>query len=93
MSESRTNHSALSAPDVNLYEYAVIRYVPRVEREEFINIGLIMMCNRADDGGNSNSYRRLRVVRAFPSPLILTSSSSAGSSAVCPAVSVSDPPW
>ena len=46
MSESRTNNSALSAPDVNLYEYAVIRYVPRVEREEFINIGLIMMCKR-----------------------------------------------
>ncbi|MCM1504926.1 MAG: DUF3037 domain-containing protein [Muribaculum sp.] len=29
-----------------LYEYAVIRYVPRVEREEFINVGLIMMCKR-----------------------------------------------
>lgn len=25
-----------------LYEYAVIRIVPRVEREEFINIGVIM---------------------------------------------------
>lgn len=30
--------------DKHLYEYAVIRYVPRVEREEFINVGLIMMC-------------------------------------------------
>ena len=30
----------------HLYEYAVIRYVPRVEREEFVNIGLIMMCKR-----------------------------------------------
>lgn len=30
----------------HLYEYAVIRYVPRVEREEFINVGLIMMCKR-----------------------------------------------
>lgn len=35
-----------SAPDANLYEYAVIRYVPMVEREEFVNIGLIMMCKR-----------------------------------------------
>ena len=34
------------APDACLYEYAVIRYVPRLEREEFINIGLIMMCKR-----------------------------------------------
>lgn len=29
-----------------LYEYAVVRYVPSVEREEFVNIGLIMMCKR-----------------------------------------------
>lgn len=32
--------------DRHLFEYAVIRYVPRVEREEFVNIGLIMMCKR-----------------------------------------------
>ncbi|MCD8185302.1 MAG: DUF3037 domain-containing protein [Rikenellaceae bacterium] len=30
-----------------LYEYAVIRVVPKVEREEFINVGLIMFCKRA----------------------------------------------
>lgn len=30
-----------------LYEYAVLRYVPDVEREEFINIGLVMMCKRS----------------------------------------------
>lgn len=29
-----------------LYEYAVLRYVPSVEREEFINVGLVMMCKR-----------------------------------------------
>lgn len=29
-----------------LYEYSVIRYVPAVERDEFINIGLIMMCKK-----------------------------------------------
>ncbi len=28
----------------NLFEYAVIRYVPRPEREEFINIGVILYC-------------------------------------------------
>lgn len=33
-------------PDDFLYEYAVVRYVPRVDREEFINIGLLMMCKR-----------------------------------------------
>lgn len=31
----------------HLYEYAVIRFVPRVEREEFINIGVIMFSKRA----------------------------------------------
>lgn len=30
-------------PD-QLFEYAVIRVVPRVEREEFINIGVIVYC-------------------------------------------------
>lgn len=28
----------------NLFEYAVIRYVPRPEREEFLNIGVILYC-------------------------------------------------
>lgn len=28
----------------NLFEYAIIRYVPRPEREEFLNIGVILFC-------------------------------------------------
>lgn len=28
----------------HLFEYAVIRVVPRVEREEFINVGVILLC-------------------------------------------------
>ncbi|MCL7987913.1 DUF3037 domain-containing protein [Sphingobacterium sp. lm-10] len=28
------------------YEYSVIRYVPRVEREEFINVGVLLYCKR-----------------------------------------------
>ena len=36
----------MNPPDSFLYEYAVIRFVPRVDREEFINIGLIMMSKR-----------------------------------------------
>lgn len=31
-------------PDRLLYEYAVIRLVPRVEREEFLNVGVILYC-------------------------------------------------
>lgn len=29
-----------------IFEYAVVRYVPCVEREEFVNVGLMMMCKR-----------------------------------------------
>lgn len=28
----------------NLYEYAVIRVVPKVERQEFLNVGVILYC-------------------------------------------------
>lgn len=29
-----------------LFEYAVIRIVPRVEREEFLNVGVILYCGK-----------------------------------------------
>ena len=31
-------------PGSNLFEYAVIRVVPQVEREEFLNVGVILYC-------------------------------------------------
>lgn len=34
--------------DKNLYEYAVIRVLPRVDREEFINVGVIVYCAPAN---------------------------------------------
>jgi hypothetical protein len=30
----------------HLFEYAVIRVVPKVEREEFLNVGVILYCSR-----------------------------------------------
>ena len=33
-------------PEKQVYEYAVIRLVPRVEREEFLNVGVIVFCKR-----------------------------------------------
>ncbi|MCC8188689.1 MAG: DUF3037 domain-containing protein [Bacteroides sp.] len=41
-------------PEKNLYEYAVIRVVPRIEREEFINVGLLLFCKR-------KRYIRIRI--------------------------------
>lgn len=32
--------------EVKIYEYAVIRLVPKVEREEFFNIGLVMFSKK-----------------------------------------------
>ncbi len=32
--------------DNHLFEYALIRLVPRVEREEFINVGVILYCRQ-----------------------------------------------
>jgi len=34
-----------------LYEYAVLRLVPRVEREEFINIGVVLFCKKQKFAG------------------------------------------
>lgn len=31
-------------PEKHLFEYAVLRVVPRVEREEFVNVGVIVYC-------------------------------------------------
>lgn len=30
----------------HLFEYAVIRVVPRVEREEFVNVGIVLFCKQ-----------------------------------------------
>ena len=33
-------------PGKHVFEYAVIRVVPRVEREEFINVGVVLYCKK-----------------------------------------------
>lgn len=35
-------------PTPNSYDYAVVRVVPRVERGEFINVGIILSCPAQD---------------------------------------------
>lgn len=32
--------------DRHLYEYAVIRVLPKVEREEFVNVGIVLFCKK-----------------------------------------------
>jgi hypothetical protein len=31
-------------PEKHLFEYAIIRVMPRVEREEFLNVGVVLYC-------------------------------------------------
>ena len=35
-------------PTMHTYDYAVVRVVPRVERGEFVNVGVIVSCDAAD---------------------------------------------
>ena len=35
-------------PERNSFDYAVLRVVPRVEREEFVNAGVILFCKGCD---------------------------------------------
>ncbi|MGA8257836.1 MAG: DUF3037 domain-containing protein [Nocardioides sp.] len=30
------------------YQYVVLRYVPRVDREEFVNVGVVLYCHATD---------------------------------------------
>ncbi len=32
-----------------LFEYAIIRIVPRVEREEFLNVGIVLYCKEVEE--------------------------------------------
>jgi Protein of unknown function (DUF3037) len=57
-------------PDKHLFEYAVLRVVPRVEREEFLNVGVVLYCR--DQGFLQCRYQlpeaRLRAFAAAAGP-------------------------
>lgn len=45
------------------FEYAVIRVVPQVEREEFINVGVVLYCQK---------HKFLQMLFHIPTPRLLT---------------------
>src|SRR5579872_1214413 len=49
-----------------LFEYAVIRVVPRVDREEFLNVGVILYCPRPKFLELKYTLDRERLLRLFP---------------------------
>lgn len=52
--------------DYHLYEYAVIRLVPRVERGEFVNIGTIMYCSGQRFLECSFQWDEQRLIALYP---------------------------
>jgi len=48
------------------YDYAVIRVVPRVEREEFINVGVIVFCRVRKFLGAKIELNKERLLKLYP---------------------------
>jgi hypothetical protein len=54
----------VSAP--NAYEYSVIRVVPRAEREEFVNVGVIVFCDACNFLGARTLLDEGRLLALWP---------------------------
>jgi hypothetical protein len=54
----------MSEPRRLPYQYVVLRCVPRVEREEFVNVGVVLYCQQADFLASAGHVDELRL-RAF----------------------------
>jgi hypothetical protein len=54
-------------PDKNTYEYSIIRLVPRVERGECLNVGVIVFCKRINFLDLRIEINEKRITSAFPS--------------------------
>ena len=56
-------------PDRSSFEYAIVRIVPQIEREEFINAGVILRCRERRFLGLRRGGRDTAVgTRAEPGP-------------------------
>lgn len=53
-------------PEKHLYEYAVIRIVPLVEREEFLNVGVILHCRSLNFLGSQFGIDEARLAAFAP---------------------------
>ena len=49
----------------SVFEYTVLRLVPRVEREEFINVGVILFCKRRKYLGLKYELNELKIKAIF----------------------------
>jgi hypothetical protein len=53
-------------PGRSCYDYAILRVVPRVEREEFVNAGVLLFCLERDFLGARVALDRARVTALQP---------------------------
>ncbi len=53
-------------PAPSSFDYAIVRVVPRVEREEFVNAGVILFCSERDFLGARVALDGARVRALFP---------------------------
>ena len=53
-------------PALLSFDYAVLRVVPRVEREEFVNAGVVLLCLERDFLGARVELDRSRVLALHP---------------------------
>ena len=53
-------------PTMRSFDYAILRVVPRVEREEFVNAGVILFCSESDYLEARVELDRARVLALFP---------------------------
>ena len=53
-------------PEKDQYEYAVIRIVPQVEREEFLNVGVVLYCAKHKFLQCRYQLNEERVLALFP---------------------------
>ena len=54
----------------HLFEYAILRVVPRVEREEFLNVGVIVYCKKPAFLQTIFSLDEERLLAIFPQIII-----------------------
>lgn len=50
----------------NLFEYAIVKIIPRVERGECLNVGVVLFCKKSNYLKAKFGFNEQRILQAFP---------------------------
>ena len=50
----------------NLFEYAIVKIIPRVERGECLNVGVVLFCKKSKYLKAKFGFNEQRILQAFP---------------------------